>query len=283
MSDLDSSTRSLEKRIETTATPQQVWKAIATPEGIRQWYAPVAEVVPGEGGTMQLSWGEGMTGTLDIVVWESGRHLRVAGPERTPPGKGTRGRLIQDWTIDTLAGKTQLRLVESGFGADASWNEEYASHERGWNQFLAVLEHALTFHRDRPGRQVEFLRLTGCDAEACWARITGPRGFGGYGQFQSRRPGEDYTMRSSGGDHYSGTVILFAPPLDFVGTVREWNNGVLRISFERLSHGAMVNVVLHAWEVPDEALDGLQARWAAMFKDLYPEKYAKGNGVPLKA
>ena len=62
-------TRSHETLIEINAPPDVVWKAIAEAEGITRWFVPFARVEPGVGGTIWLSWGEGIEGTETIEVW----------------------------------------------------------------------------------------------------------------------------------------------------------------------------------------------------------------------
>ena len=67
--------RKHEIEIEIAAPASEVWKALTTAEGIASWFAPGAAVEPGAGGTMTISWGEGMEFTNRIAIWEPERHL----------------------------------------------------------------------------------------------------------------------------------------------------------------------------------------------------------------
>ena len=86
-----------------------------------------------------------------------------------------------------------LRLVHSGFGADASFDDEFESTYGGWTTFLKMLQHSLERRPGAPAQTVAFSRRSGvCPAEA-WKRIaaTGeldqgiavpghPPGYGGF-------------------------------------------------------------------------------------------------------
>ena len=52
--------RSQEHEIEIRAPVEDVWDAIASPEGLTRWFVEEARVEPGPGGRVRVSWGEGM-------------------------------------------------------------------------------------------------------------------------------------------------------------------------------------------------------------------------------
>src|SRR6266851_3761952 len=103
-------TRQHVTEVEINATPDQVFRALTEAEQIVRWFAPEARVEPGPdgnmvGGTYYISWGPGADGTSKISIWEPGQ--RFAGFEE---------RLRE---TDTLR-----RLVHSGFGRGAGWDNE---------------------------------------------------------------------------------------------------------------------------------------------------------------
>lgn len=85
--------RKHEIEIEIAAPASEVWKALTTAEGIASWFAPGAAVEPGAGGTMTISWGEGMEFTNRIAIWEPERHLQT-NSDRPEPGAAQRHRLF---------------------------------------------------------------------------------------------------------------------------------------------------------------------------------------------
>ena len=78
MNDEQPRTRSQEHTIEIDAPLEAVWKALTEGEELMRWYVQEAEVVPGKGGDIWVSFGEGMAGRSHIEVWEPGRHLRLS-------------------------------------------------------------------------------------------------------------------------------------------------------------------------------------------------------------
>ncbi|MGJ5819170.1 SRPBCC family protein [Paludibaculum fermentans] len=129
--------RHLDLSVEIEATPEQVWKAVSEGDQITRWFAPIATVEPGEGGKVTISWGPGMEGTAPITAWEPGK--RLAWTE----DHGAKGPRVVEFIVEGEAGKTRLRLVHSGFGADASFDGEYESTSGGWSSFLQLLRHDL--------------------------------------------------------------------------------------------------------------------------------------------
>ena len=128
-------TRSIDMTVEIEAPGEAVWEAISNAEGLMRWFPPHAEVEPGVGGSVTISWGEGAEGTAPITVWEEGKRLQwVEGP----PGAV---QPAVDFVIESTAGgKTVLRLVHSGFDAGADWDEYYDAVTAGWTYFLWNLQ-----------------------------------------------------------------------------------------------------------------------------------------------
>ena len=52
-----------------------------------------------------------------------------------------------DWLISSEAGQTVLRLVHSGFGEGAKWDDQVDGTLGGWRYFLWNLDFTLTRHR----------------------------------------------------------------------------------------------------------------------------------------
>jgi len=130
--------RKHEVQIEIAASPEQVWEAISTGQGIQSWFCPIASVEPGVGGKTTIKWTEGMEASPRIEIWEPGRHLQTSS-DRPEPGQPN----VVDYFIEGSGGTTILRLVHSGFGDSADFNSEYESTGTAWPVFLNLLKHSV--------------------------------------------------------------------------------------------------------------------------------------------
>ncbi|MGH9671701.1 MAG: SRPBCC family protein, partial [Bryobacteraceae bacterium] len=140
------SERKHDLRVEINAPAAEVWKAITEGDQIVRWFAPEAKVEPGEGGSVWMSWGPGMEGAERIRIWEPDRRLSLS-----PGGDSPR---VVDYILEANGDTTTLRLVHSGFGAGASFDEEYDSTAGGWRIFLAMLRFGLERRRGVQARNV---------------------------------------------------------------------------------------------------------------------------------
>jgi uncharacterized protein YndB with AHSA1/START domain len=129
--------RKYERTIEIDAPAGAVWKAIAESQGIESWFAPEARVEPGVGGKIWVSWGPECEGESRIEVWEPDRKLCYA--YERPNGRGPN---IVEFTIEARDGAhATLRLVNSGFGDDGSFDAELETTSHAWGLFLFLLKY----------------------------------------------------------------------------------------------------------------------------------------------
>lgn len=94
----------LPKEIELPASPEEVWRAIATEGGMAAWFMPM-EIDPD---------------SPEVVEWDPPRKLRIHTPEAEDGSTQAFEYLIEGRN----GGTSVLRFVHSGFlGAD--WSDEY--------------------------------------------------------------------------------------------------------------------------------------------------------------
>lgn len=123
--------RSIEVEIEVPGSPEQVWEAIASGAGVSSWYVP-HDIEPVEGGAVGFSFGPGMEGTGRVAAWEP--------PHRLVIDNGDTVGLAFEWLVEAKDGGTcVVRLVNSGFGSGADWDDQYDGMTDGWAIFLANL------------------------------------------------------------------------------------------------------------------------------------------------
>jgi uncharacterized protein YndB with AHSA1/START domain len=191
------STRQHEFTIDIAASPEEVWRAITDGEAIQKWFAPDVKVTPGPGGSIALSWGPGCEGTAPIHLWEEGKR---AG--------WTEGAKRVEFEIEAIGGgSTRLRLVHSGFGSDAKFDDEYDSTHGGWLTFLAMLAYSVEKYAQVPALHVHVLTTIPTPAGEQWKKLIGPAGIA----IDSLADGQPYHARL-GGLPISGTVIRHAKP-----------------------------------------------------------------------
>ncbi|MBV9580686.1 MAG: SRPBCC domain-containing protein [Chloroflexi bacterium] len=166
-----SSDRTVEHEIEVPGTPEQVWQAIATGEGITGWFVP-ATVEERTGGTLELDFGPGMgTSTGQVSVWEP--------PTRfVHLGMGAAGNQVAyEWQVEARSGGTCLvRLVTSGFLSEADWQAEYDGTAEGWQLFLSNLRLYLANFAGQSCASMRVQQLSDSTPEDTWRRLTSSLG-----------------------------------------------------------------------------------------------------------
>lgn len=233
---LNESTRAFEMSLDLEASREDVWRALTEAEELVRWFPMGARVTPGEGGTMVWSWGEGWEWETRIDAWEPGRLLRLiqedARPYDTqgrplPPGQAEPARIVMEFTLETHQGKTRLRLVHSGFGHGAAWDNELEGITEGWQAELRSLRHHLARHRGRDRFAGRAWLTTSVPRATAWARLLGPGGF--RVTPSDPKEGEGYEVVTPGGQRFTGTVEFNLPGQTLAGTVRELGDGWFRL------------------------------------------------------
>jgi len=151
--------RTVQLELALPATPEEVWRAIATGPGISSWFAPT-DVEEREGGAVAFQLGPGMDSVGRVTSWEPPR--RFAYEERdwapnAPP-------LATEFTIEASSGSTcVLRLVHSLFTDAGDWDGQLEGIESGWLGFFDVLRLYLS---DFAGQPSATFRVTAAGAGA---------------------------------------------------------------------------------------------------------------------
>jgi uncharacterized protein YndB with AHSA1/START domain len=145
------------------ATPAQVWHALTDERALADWFAPHIKAGQGVGGIIEMAWDPAQSWPTTIEIWEPERHLRWADPPApAEPGTVPPPRLMVDWLISTEAGQTVLRLVHSGFGEGAKWDDQIDGTLGGWKYFLWNLGLCTTRYHGARRRMVSVRpRVTG--------------------------------------------------------------------------------------------------------------------------
>jgi len=133
-------------------TPEQVWHAIATAEGIASWLMPT-ELEARVGGAVTFHMGPDADSHGRVTAFEPSRRIAYEedwaalvdqpGADVTP--------LLTEFVVDAQSGGTcVVRVVTSAFGTGADWeNEFWEEMGRGWAPMLDNLRLYLTHFPDQ--------------------------------------------------------------------------------------------------------------------------------------
>jgi uncharacterized protein YndB with AHSA1/START domain len=133
--------RSMEMEIETTASPEDVWNAWADPARIAQWFVDRAEGWAYKGEVVTWYFDEfGYRVPYNVVESIPGECVILGGeiPGRPP--------FLLEVRINSAAGHTVVRLVNSGFLEGGNFDEEYEGVVSGWKLTLAMMKYYVEGH-----------------------------------------------------------------------------------------------------------------------------------------
>lgn len=275
--------RTIEREFEIQAPVEAVWKALTDAEELTRWFPMDANVEPGVGGVIRKSWRGEEAGEWPIEIWEPNKHLKFvweaggqdpAGDEQESAGEAKPMPTAVDYFLEGRGGSTVLRLVHSGFSADANWNEMFDGFSRGWSFELRGLRHYLENHLGTP-RMVAWARhKLGISLNEAWDRLTGSDGLARTGTLDGKKAGERYEITTAAGDKLEGTVYIIEPPKDFCGTVDNMNRSLLRIHND-MGCGSdatpQASLWLSCYGITQEEVDGFERRYGRLLSRLYPE------------
>ena len=247
-------TRSIERELFIDAEPERVWRAFTSAEEIVNWFAIRSESKPGVGGYIGLSWDlkDSEPGRCEISEWQENEHLKMSW--RLARG-GERDLPVEVW-LERKDGGTLLRLVHSGFLSDASWDEEYDSHGRGWSYELRSLKYYVEREFGRARKFVlEKFPVSG-DLGAAWTKVVGPAGVISVAA-EPLKEGAELILDLPNGLTTAGELIFATEGRDFVATAQALQGGMFRIALEMMSGVPEIWVWAFSWQMSEEDIRAL--------------------------
>jgi uncharacterized protein YndB with AHSA1/START domain len=171
----DDEPRTIDLEIEVPGTPEEVWRAIATGPGITAWMHP-CEVEERAGGAFSYDMGGGMGGKGRVTAWEPPR--RFAQEEEWSPGEGAApARLATEWLVEARSGGTcVVRMVMSGFGTGAGWDDEIDGMTEGMRVALENLRIYLAHFPGQAGTWARAFATGPVALDERWAALAGALG-----------------------------------------------------------------------------------------------------------
>jgi uncharacterized protein YndB with AHSA1/START domain len=193
--------RKIELEVEVPGTPEEVWRAIATGPGISSWYVPHT-VEEREGGAASASFGPGPEMQISgrVAAWDPPHRIVFDG------GEGVDG-LAFEWLIEGRDGGTCIvRLVNSGFGSDESWDAHYDAMTEGWKLFLTNLRLHAQYFAGQSAHSALPMAVWEGTREAAWERLSGALGIPATPSI-----GSNIRLNASNSASMTGTVLDSAP------------------------------------------------------------------------
>jgi uncharacterized protein YndB with AHSA1/START domain len=282
----EETSRSVSQEITIQAPVEDVWKALTDAEELTRWFPLEAKTKPGAGGSVWMSWRNEYEFTSAIKIWEPKKRLKLVN-ESFPTEDNKSGVLGQtseaeavsfptavamDYHLESQGNRTILRLVHSGFSQDAEWDNLFDAVSRGWDYQFWSLRHYLENHLGKP-RGMVYQRhfINSYSLQSAWDRIWSTEGIGGGTAPDDLKPGADYSFETQNGIVLQGEVRTFEPPSDFLATVENYNNGIMRLQLEDLYGKKAVSMSISTYGLPDQEVEDLRSKCQDFLNRLLPE------------
>jgi uncharacterized protein YndB with AHSA1/START domain len=131
----------IERTVELAASPDKVWAALTTAEGLSAWFGNEATIDLRPGGAAQMRWNEeGFTAEMRVERVEEptvfGFTWHIYGLSDDDPR-----RTYVEFTLEPADAGTRLTVVESGFAQlpEGAYRTAYDANSQGWPSELGEL------------------------------------------------------------------------------------------------------------------------------------------------
>lgn len=254
--------RSTQAEFDVHGTPEQVWQAITTSNGISCWFQPtVLELQDGVPVLAKTTFGPGMEITSTITAYDAPRHFgwENQGWAGSPP-------LATEWFVTAKSGDMcTIRVVHSLFASTEEWDDQLegaASAMTGFDRMLQV------YLKHFPGRRTAVLQLLGTvdgDDAAAWQSLTSSLGIAG------ATAGQAWST-PAGVPPLRGVVEYYSEqPFDALVVLQEPVQGVMALgAYSMGGPGFAALNIYHYSDDPDATVARDTPAWAAWFTPKFP-------------
>jgi uncharacterized protein YndB with AHSA1/START domain len=133
----------IERTVQLAHSPERVWQALTTLEGLGTWFGQKAEGDVRVGGQVRLSWDHGHGTTLTVERLEQPHVFGYTWPIYGLPDEDPRRTYVEFTLEPTSTGAgTALTVVETGFAQvsdDDTYSTAYSGNTKGWANELGEL------------------------------------------------------------------------------------------------------------------------------------------------
>ncbi|WP_316193037.1 SRPBCC domain-containing protein [Bradyrhizobium sp. SZCCHNRI1029] len=277
-------TRVITLKTEIAAQGDEVWRALTDARELMRWFPLEAEVQPGAGGSMRLSWGDPVVAEWRITDWRPGVRLEVSemrplGILLQPRDEVAPTRKVE-FELDALGGTTRLRLRHVGFGAGAGWDEVFHAVRRGWEFQLCSLRHYLDRHVGTDRMVARKRHSLALSAEQAWSRLIGA---GGLFRTRATETGSRCELRI-GSDTYGAKIEVFDPPRQLAVVLAGMKDAMFRIYIvETAADKVELSSWLASYGVSGPDVEAFESRLTGMLNGLlFPPLPSQGAAAAVQ-
>jgi uncharacterized protein YndB with AHSA1/START domain len=174
--------RSVQVEVEVPGTPEQVWDAIATGEGVAAWFVPT-DVDGRVGGIVTTHFGGGMDSDATITEWDAPHRYVKEGSWGNAPTMAT------EWIVEARDGGTCIvRVVHSLFAETDDWDNQLTGVESGWPTFFRILRLYLEHFPGQPSSQIQLMAMPA--AAGAWEKLAAALNLAGAAPGERRVAGD---------------------------------------------------------------------------------------------
>ena len=165
-------TRSIHVEAEVPGTPAEVWRAVATGEGVSAWFMPTT-IDERTGGRIVVAFGPDAESRATITTWDP-PHRFVA--ESADLGADAPA-IVTEWQVAARGAGHSLVRVEQRIATErADFDPLLESVAAGWPGFLRVLRIYLAHFSGVPSAALSASTSTAAPEGEAWAALTGALG-----------------------------------------------------------------------------------------------------------
>lgn len=174
----------LEFEVEVPGTPEQVWQAIATAQGMSAWFLPT-QIEEREGGALHISMGPDLGSDGHVTAWDPPRRLVYEEDWAALMGKDpdALSPLTSEFLVEAQSGGTCIvRVTSSGFGTGDAWESEFWE-DMGKN-WMPSFDNLRLYLSDFPGQVATRMEVSAShpvDGETLWSALRERLGLGDEG------------------------------------------------------------------------------------------------------
>lgn len=162
--------RYVEAEVEVPGSPEEVWRAIATAEGVSSWFMPtkIEKDADGKPTRVITSFGPGMDAVARVKKWNPPESFMAEAA-------GEPGAVATEWIVEARKGGTcVVRVVHRWFADSDDWDEEFEGHAYGWaTSFFRILSLYLTHFAGQECSDLQFTAFSQASAPETWRTLTG--------------------------------------------------------------------------------------------------------------
>lgn len=241
--EFEHSGRMIRDEIRIAAPPEAVYRAWSDPRTVTAWFVGRMEGRMEAGETVTWRWDDAGPGMSQRILVADPPHRLVTAMD-LPQGVS-----YLEVTIEQDEGHSVLRLVQSGFGEGADWDDQYESMLSGWMVALAILKFFVERYLDRKRREIVVLADASFDREEV---LELQRSEGGLARWLTRSGapgdavGKPVRLVLENGMTLSGTVLRNTS----YETLWSWDEieGVVELkAFREANWGSKVGIRISSW------------------------------------